>query len=521
MIPNPGFTSGPGFSLQQNSQYLPSDGATWVEIQPEPITPSDPNLQMARPSRPWRMYARVVGLVILVFFFEQIVAGAIIEALNGDILFSSVCLAFSIPFLLAMVAMRRPRIILLERAIPDPNGKVLHAITSHEGSLSTPMPTRMGRHLIRDDSILDVPTSKASWILFTCTVLFSIILAILSAIGAYILVLPLLIPTILIGFSIPVMGWWSHSTHQIGLPTRKRDAEAWLMAGMLSGLPAIVINSSIFPGIIQFITPNISADVLFALTVSISAPVGEEFCKGVAILFFANRIKSPKHGFQIGFTVGLGFAIVENLMYISNASVDPVALGFTTLIRGIGSIPGHAFWTSLTGAGIGWHLMQKRANELHLKARDGQKISTPLSGDKNWKIFNPKTGIEIDSVQPEPGIQTLSSGVKVWLPPQAIGVKDPLLKIPLPKSPALGLLLAMLGHAFWNGSSIVVDFVALQQGMGEIGRVILQLMWIVFLVIGVLLIGMGLLSSVRDAPDGAAVDSYQQQLAEITNRISR
>ncbi|MEE3082676.1 MAG: PrsW family glutamic-type intramembrane protease [Candidatus Thermoplasmatota archaeon] len=488
-----------------------------------PLTPADPGLQMARPSRPWRMYGRIVALVVLTFCFVNALAGGVIVALQYDVFIGAFCIAFSIPFLLGMMMMRRPRVILLERAVPDQNGQIIHPITSHEGSLKTPMPTRMGRHLIRDDSVLDVPTSKASWILFTITVLTVIGLAIMAAIGGsvfFLIYILLAIPAILIGFSIPVMAWWSHSTWRIGLPTRKRDAEAWLMAGMFSAIPAIIINSYIFPQFVLLFSPNISLETMFILMVSVSAPVGEEICKGLAVYFFAKRIRSPKHGFQIGFTVGLGFAIVENLQYISDASIHPASLAFTTLIRGVGSIPGHAFWTSLTGVGLGWYQLNQRTLNLHQRAQSGQHIEAPMEQEKEWKIFDQRTGEEIQTVEKEitGGVQVLPSGVQVWTPIQSHQMKQnlQLIKVPLPKHPILGLILAIFGHAFWNGSSIAIGYWSESQGMGLAAQVILQLIWIVLLVTGVLLLGRGLMASIRDAPDGSNLDHYQAILHSAT-----
>ena len=89
-----------------------------------------------------------------------------------------------------------------------------------------------------------------------------------------------LFPVIIVGFSIPVMAWWSHSTKRIGLPTRRRDAENWLMAGILSAIPALFINSIFFPELVLLIMPEISIEGLNNLGAVISAPVGEEICKG-------------------------------------------------------------------------------------------------------------------------------------------------------------------------------------------------------------------------------------------------
>ena len=48
--------------------------------------------------------------------------------------------------------------------------------------------------------------------------------------------------------------------------------------------------------------------------------------------------------------------------------------------------------------------------------------------------------------------------------------------------------------------------------------VILELLLTILLVAGVLIIGSGLLHSVRLAPDGSEVDEYQSQLAEVTQQ---
>ncbi|MGB1495464.1 MAG: PrsW family glutamic-type intramembrane protease, partial [Candidatus Thalassarchaeaceae archaeon] len=55
------------------------------------------------------------------------------------------------------------------------------------------------------------------------------------------------------------------------------------------------------------------------------------------------------------FTVGLGFALIENFQYIGISLMGgPLGITITILIRGIGSIPGHAVWTAVTGTALGW-----------------------------------------------------------------------------------------------------------------------------------------------------------------------
>jgi RsiW-degrading membrane proteinase PrsW (M82 family) len=421
--------------------------------------------------------------------------------------------------MLVVVAIRRPRVILLERAVPDSTGQQLHAIASQHGSLQTQMPTRLDRHLIRDNSILDVPASSTTWWIFAVTVVCAIGLSIMLVLDiAFWLAVILIIPTVLIGFSIPVMGWWSHSTKRIGLPTRRRDAEAWLMAGILSGLPAIMINGWVFPSIITTMLPNISDENLLYLGVIISAPVGEEICKAIAIWFFATKIASPKHGFQIGFTVGLGFAIIENLMYIFESSAG-VLFSVTILIRGIGSIPGHAFWTGLTGAAMGWTIMRSRAYSMQLAAEAGHQIKAPEKKESDWKLVDKDTGAVLDTSQAVVGgVSVIQSGVQIWVPTQEIITKKPWLKVPLPEKIVFGLLLAMLGHATWNGAGILLYLIAVDIEMPILVYAILELLLTVLLVAGVLIIGSGLLHSVREAPDGSEIDEYQAQLAELTQQ---
>jgi hypothetical protein len=248
----------------------------------------------------------------------------------------------------------------------------------------------------------------------------------------------------------------------------------------------------------------------------ISAPVGEELCKAGAIWFFASKIKSPKHGFQIGFTVGLGFAILENLMYIGMTGGDAA----TVLVRGIGSIPGHAIWTGLTGAAIGWFLMRGRANELQRAAQSGMQIRAPESLESQWKLVDKKSGEVIDTpgMAVESGVSVGTSGIEIWMPSAPIIQKEPWIKIPLPKNVGLGLSLAMIGHASWNGVLTIFDIFAIYSGLSNMAITILAYILMAMMVGGVLIIGTGLLHSVREAPDGSEVDDYQAQLAEMTQQ---
>ncbi|WP_406299444.1 PrsW family intramembrane metalloprotease [Embleya sp. NBC_00888] len=97
---------------------------------------------------------------------------------------------------------------------------------------------------------------------------------------------------------------------------------------------------------------------------SISAPIVEETLKllGVVVLILINRrvFESVLDGFVFGALVGLGFQVVENVMYALNAAIQAgetwtggiVASFFVrAIVNGLWS---HAAFTAMTGAGVAY-----------------------------------------------------------------------------------------------------------------------------------------------------------------------
>jgi len=203
--------------------------------------------------------------------------------------------------------------------------------------------------------------------------------------------------------------------------------------------------------------------------------------------------------------VGLGFAMLENLIYIlSSAFGGPIAFTMTALIRGIGSIPGHAFWTGLTGTGLGWYLMTQKQ-----KANIG--VQTPVNvGEKSkesqldWKLLDPKSGEfvggdESNNAIVAPATQLLGEFRMPLLEPMSnLREKGGL---PTPKHPIIGLLLAMAGHAFWNGSLTFLSLIGEALDLSEFQIGIIFLIWSVILVTGILLIGWGIIRGVINTPN--------------------
>tara|TARA_Y100001954_G_C15750731_1_gene573519 strand:+ start:253 stop:1287 length:1035 start_codon:yes stop_codon:yes gene_type:complete len=279
------------------------------------------------------------------------------------------------------------------------------------------------------------------------------------------------LPAWIIGFSTPVFAWWSTSNEYFGLSTTRRQGEWMLIAGMLSTLPALMINSLISPIIINLLGLSITDEYSlgYGLILFLSAPVGEEISKALAVLFLARFIDSPKRGFQIGFSVGLGFALLENMSYILNSILvgegAAISFVFTAILRAIGSIPGHATWTAISGYAIGKYVISQNTKKQKLIPADNTRTNI----DSQWILFDAKSGQPIISSQS----QRLPSLPK-WLasPPEKM--------IKITGNPILAVGVAITLHAIWNGSLWVTSILVKDSSTGL--QILCNLVMIVVLI---------------------------------------
>tara|TARA_B100000405_G_scaffold129913_1_gene90899 strand:- start:79 stop:1146 length:1068 start_codon:yes stop_codon:yes gene_type:complete len=353
--------------------------------------------------------------------------------------------------------------------------------------LITPVPTSFSHHLVKDSPPLEMPPTSTLWVVFTLTVItafLGLLPAMLSEEPIWLILAVLVgVPAWLFGFSLPVHAWWAFSTRHFQIMTTKLEGEKMLIAGMLSTFPALVINSLLFPLLLISVGIYSMGPGTFGefLILTVSAPVGEELCKAAFVLSLYKLIDSPKRGFQIGFSVGLGFALLENLQYIMGSfSGLAVTYSLTTIIRGIGSIPGHALWTGLSGVSIGWFLCTKRGiKPQNLQAQD----------QTNWVVFDGETG-QIVNTQRE--LSSMGRTVRGWL-------YKPFDKVwNLPRSPITGISLAILGHAMWNGSSWIVSWLFMETDI--VVQVIASLSWILVMIVTLWVIGREILAAVMHLP---------------------
>jgi RsiW-degrading membrane proteinase PrsW (M82 family) len=414
----------------------------------------------------------MLGIVILLWILAQFVvliaAGFLDGDLDGDfgpidgalVIAGTLC---SAPMVVVLLFMRRPKLEHLIIAEPTPHGQHVHSLPNSK-ILQTPIPTTIRQFIVRSRYPLRVPVAKHLWMLFLGGVLISSIafapLLIDSGnIGFILLALFVAIPAWLVGFSTPVFAWWSFSSSRFHLSTTRQQGEAMLIAGMLSTFPAIIINSFITPGAVLLLSGGQASSTLVEnITIIISAPVGEELCKALAVFSLAGMIDSKKRGFQVGFTVGLGFALLENLQYILFSlfagEVMVFSYGLTSVIRGIGSIPGHAMWTACSGYAIG-HILEQR------------RQPNQIPDVKQWNLVNPRDHSRGNNI---PNTQQFIS--------QSMFSKTSDLKLPTSLPVMLGI--AMFGHAFWNGSSVLMSNIS--RGLNPLVGLIAELVWIVILI---------------------------------------
>ena len=179
----------------------------------------------------------------------------------------------------------------------------------------------------------------------TLVVLF--ILSLLS-VGAYAVDTPsaFLIALIPLAYTIPAFIWLDRLEPE----PRAMRWNAFLWGGGISVLVASVANEV--------------TDASFGTTAAlvISAPVAEEIMKSLGILGAArrNQIDSPLDGVVYAGYVGLGFAMVENIIYFSQAIADD-DLGLVFVMRGLFSPFAHPFFTLWVGLAIGAAVQKGRS----------------------------------------------------------------------------------------------------------------------------------------------------------------
>ena len=450
------------------------------------LSPSPKNLYLSQKSSPWKTVFSMLTSVFILFFFVQIFVAALFGFVDGDmdgdlgpmdpllVIFGTIC---STPFLLFFLFLRKPKLAHIVRLESNPHGSNAHYITP--GTLiQSPTATVLQHHLVHNTAPLEMPSVKQLWVIFSIGVVVSSVFMLpllVTGINPLTILLFLIIalPAWILGFSTPVFAWWSTSNEYFGLSTTRRQGEWMLIAGMLSTLPALLINSLISPILINFLGLSVTDEygLGYGMILFLSAPIGEEISKAIAVLFLARFIDSPKRGFQIGFSVGLGFALLENMIYILGSifagEAAAISFVFTAVLRAIGSIPGHATWTAISGYAIGHYVISKRWQKRSLGIFDKSKTQQ----DSQWILFDAKSG--------QPMISSKTERVIPILPKWLSAGSNKTIKITSNPFKAVGI--SILLHAMWNGSLWTISVIL--QDTSTVILVLANLLTIIILII--------------------------------------
>ena len=131
-------------------------------------------------------------------------------------------------------------------------------------------------------------------------------------------------------------------------------AAAFLWGAIPAALLALVLNTAFSLPLYMLFNPG-PAELLSS---SLFAPIIEEMAKGLILLLifvlWRDELDSPLDGLIYGAVVGMGFSMIENVLYYHSAFIEggQAAWNSTVIIRGIVFGLSHAFYTSLTGLGI-------------------------------------------------------------------------------------------------------------------------------------------------------------------------
>jgi RsiW-degrading membrane proteinase PrsW (M82 family) len=127
----------------------------------------------------------------------------------------------------------------------------------------------------------------------------------------------------------------------------------WLVAfvGMLSVIPAVALEVGLSRTLGEHLPPSITYQGATFQAFAVAAAI-EEACKISVIYWVVWRrpeFDERMDGIVYGSRAGLGFALVENVMYLFGQA----SLGGqieTWIMRAVLAVPGHAMWSGMVGA---------------------------------------------------------------------------------------------------------------------------------------------------------------------------
>lgn len=156
--------------------------------------------------------------------------------------------------------------------------------------------------------------------------------------------LAIFFPCYVIAFSFPSLIWISYAYHRdLYEPEPKKAILTALTWGMLSVLPALLLEMAFgFLGVFAGI--------------ALVAPFAEELVKPLGLPWLRSEIEGEMDGLIYGVTMGMGFAMVENMLYMIMGAGYGADWSLLVIVRGLGSTIGHAVGAGMIGYAYGGYV---------------------------------------------------------------------------------------------------------------------------------------------------------------------
>jgi len=175
--------------------------------------------------------------------------------------------------------------------------------------------------------------------------------------GPFIYLFPL---AFIVAFSFPGLIWVSYIySRTVVSPEPQRLVLIALAWGMFSTLPASLLND-IGARLLEVDQNALLGNGSFGrpelMLVSVVAPIVEELLKPIGLLFVMKRLRTPYEGVLYGVACGMGFAIIENMLYELFIVIwyGSDAWTINAFVRGIGSTVLHAVGPAAVGYAIAY-----------------------------------------------------------------------------------------------------------------------------------------------------------------------
>ena len=284
-------------------------------------------------------------------------------------------------------------------------GKLYYSKSEEKDDLNwggiKPVPTEISFKLGSiQRQVLQLPKSGMLFFLFLMSLALGLVA--LTERGPFIFLFPI---AFVIAFAFPGLIWVSYIySRTITSPEPQRLVLVALAWGMFSTLPAsllndfgsriVEVNQNALLGKGDFGTPEL-------ILVSIIAPFVEELLKPIGLLLIIKRLKTPYEGVLYGVACGMGFAIIENMLYELFILLwyGPDAWTLNAFVRGIGSTVLHAVGPAAIGFAIAYSRQMNKPMKFYLLyayifgfimhgAWNGFATLPLLKSGQSWEYFS-------------------------------------------------------------------------------------------------------------------------------------